>query len=170
MKTRSRRDIVLDVYDREAMGEVSASEIELMIAELANELGQGGALEPAEVARILTDEGLPVRLDEVFGMTSRDEEYEQLFDDVVRIDSLENAESTIHRIDTLFRKFRDQNDQRGMRFARRVALSAKHAALASASNSDEGAEIAEWFTIWLQTPDIFHDWLEVRKASRTRLL
>ena len=165
MKSKSRRDIILEVYDREAMGEVGAQEIELMIAELGSALGPGGVLEPAEVARILTDEGLPVRLDEVFSMTSRDEEYEQLFDGIVHIDSLEEAEQTIQHIDNVFRAFRDQKDERGMRFARQVAMSAKSAALASSDKSSIGIEISEWFAIWLQTPDIFRDWLEVRKAS-----
>lgn len=165
MKSKSRRDIILEVYDSEAMGEVGASEIELMIAELGNTLGAGGVLEPAEVARILTDEGLPVRLDEVFSMTSRYEEYEQLFDGIVCIDSLEEAEQTIQQIDSIFRAFRDQKDERGMRFARKVAMSAKSAALALSDKSPIGIEIAEWFTIWLQTPDIFGDWLEVRKAA-----
>ena len=165
MKSKSRRDIILEVYDREAMGEVGAAEILLMIAELGNALGPGGVLDPAEVARILSDEGLPVRLDEVFSMTSRDEEYEQLFDGIVRIDTLEKAEQTIQQIDIIFREFRDRKDERGMRFARKVAMSAKSAALASSDTNPMGIEIAEWFTIWLQTPDIFHDWLEVRKAS-----
>ena len=165
MKSKSRRDIILEVYDREAMGEVSAAEIELIVTELVNTLGPGGALEPAEVARILSDESLPVKLDEVFGMTSRNEEYEQLFDDVIHIDNLDEAEQTIQRIDAIFRRFRDHNDERGMRFARKVALSAKNSALASAHKSDTASEIAEWFTIWIQTPDIFGDWLEVRKAS-----
>ena len=164
MKSKSRSDIVLEVYDREAMGEVGAPEIELMIAELVKALGPGGAIEPPEVARILIDEGLPVKLDEVFGMTSRDEEYEQILDDVIHIETLDEAEKTINRIDSIFRTFRDQNDQRGMRFARKVALSAKYSALSSAGDSSVAAEIAEWFTIWLQTPDVFRDWLEVRKA------
>ena len=29
----------------------------------------------------------------------------------------------------------------------------------------EKKEIAEWFRIWLETPDAFFDWLEVRKSS-----
>jgi hypothetical protein len=29
----------------------------------------------------------------------------------------------------------------------------------------EKAEIATWFRIWLETPDLFFDWLELRKAS-----
>jgi hypothetical protein len=29
----------------------------------------------------------------------------------------------------------------------------------------EKREIATWFRIWLETPDLFFDWLELRKAS-----
>ena len=29
----------------------------------------------------------------------------------------------------------------------------------------EKKEIAEWFRIWLETPDAFFDWLDVRKSS-----
>jgi hypothetical protein len=30
---------------------------------------------------------------------------------------------------------------------------------------EEKREIAEWFRIWLETPDAFFDWLDVRKTS-----
>jgi hypothetical protein len=36
---------------------------------------------------------------------------------------------------------------------------------------EEKVEIANWFRIWLETPDAFFDWLDVRKQSpdfRTR--
>jgi Ni/Co efflux regulator RcnB len=29
----------------------------------------------------------------------------------------------------------------------------------------EKVEIADWFRIWLETPDAFFDWLDVRKQS-----
>jgi hypothetical protein len=29
----------------------------------------------------------------------------------------------------------------------------------------EKREIATWFGIWLETPELFFDWLELRKAS-----
>jgi hypothetical protein len=30
---------------------------------------------------------------------------------------------------------------------------------------EEKREMAEWFRIWLETPDAFFDWLELRKQS-----
>ena len=35
----------------------------------------------------------------------------------------------------------------------------------STRERDEQAEIAEWLTIWLRTPDLFDDWLELRKGT-----
>ncbi len=165
MSRKSRRDVIIDVYDREAMGEVSADEIALIIEQLVAEFGTGGALEPSEVARILADEGLPVKLDEVFAMASSGEEYEQVFEDVLDLSSLKEAEESLRRIDSLYRKFRDENDLKGMMLARKVALAGKISARENTDGSDESAEIVEWITIWLQTPDIFDDWLALRKAS-----
>jgi hypothetical protein len=34
-----------------------------------------------------------------------------------------------------------------------------------ASKRAQKEEIAHWFAIWLETPDAFFDWLEVRKQS-----
>ena len=30
----------------------------------------------------------------------------------------------------------------------------------------EKREIAKWFKVWLDVPDLFYDWLEVRQKSR----
>jgi hypothetical protein len=30
----------------------------------------------------------------------------------------------------------------------------------------EKVEIAEWFTIWLQSPEIFENWIELRRVSK----
>jgi hypothetical protein len=30
----------------------------------------------------------------------------------------------------------------------------------------EKQEIAQWFKVWLEVPDLFFDWLEMRQASR----
>jgi hypothetical protein len=29
----------------------------------------------------------------------------------------------------------------------------------------EQAEVAEWFAVWLQTPNLFEDWVELRRRS-----
>jgi hypothetical protein len=60
----------------------------------------------------------------------------------------------------------------GLRLVRETALKGKKRAQMIAGNQNvderkraEKAEIAEWFAIWLQQPEIFDDWLELRRRS-----
>ncbi|MGH9843067.1 MAG: hypothetical protein ACREEM_30375 [Blastocatellia bacterium] len=173
MKRLSKKEMVLEIYDREAMGEVTAREIAVINQGLVAEYGEGGAMAPAEIARILREEDLPVRFEQVFRMMTPTEKYENLFDALAYNTSLDQAERAIRRIDELWRGFERQGDQTGVRFALQTARFAKKNAeeLANAiqSSGEERrirAEIARWFTVWLQTPELFPQWLELRKSAR----
>ena len=78
---------------------------------------------------------------------------------------LKEAEESIRRLDSLYRDFRDRNDEKGMMVARKVALGGKVSASDNIDRGEENAEVVEWITVWLQTPDIFDDWLALRKNS-----
>jgi len=172
MKRKTKQEMVIEIYDREAMGEVTAREIAQINQALIEEFGEGGALTPGEIARVLTDEDIPVRYDQVFVMATPLERYQQLFDGVLRFDTLAAAEASIRRIDELYRKFQRVGDRSGMRHARELALKGKrraaglaHQEQVDAHKRAEKAEIAQWFTVWLQTPALFAQWLELRKAA-----
>ena len=47
---------------------------------------------------------------------------------------------------------------------RRAEMIAKNAKV-SPEKRAEKQEIAEWFTIWLQTPEIFESWVSLRQKS-----
>src|SRR5262245_60085104 len=173
MKRKSKREMVLDIYDREAMGEVTAHEIAVINQALVEEFGEGGAMPPAEIARILVDEELPVRFEQVFRMMTHTEKYENLFDDLAYNSSLEQAEKSLRRIDALYRGFERQGDKTGARFALQTARLARKYAQEQALSPNlpdlqfrEMAEIAEGFAVWLQKPDLFAQWLELRKSAR----
>ena len=172
MKRKSKRELVLDIYDNEAMGEVTAREIALINRGLVEEYGEGGLLPPAEIARILMNEDLPVRLEQIFNMTSVEEKYARVFEGVLKIDHLATAEKSIRQIDALYRQFQRRHDRRGARAARDFALRGKDQAVSRSNDQSlaaniraEQAEIADWLTIWLQTPDLFDHWIELRKLS-----
>jgi hypothetical protein len=172
MKRKSKRELVLDIYDREAMGEVTAREIAIINKALIEEFGEGGAMSPAQIARILHDEDLPVRFDQIFRMMTVTEKYENIFAGFVDNSSLAEAENAIRHIDQLYRRFLNAGDRTGVRYAFEAARTAKQNAMdlsqlpeSSPSQRTEQAEIALWFNIWLQTPDLFERWLEIRKAS-----
>src|SRR5262249_25445682 len=117
MKRKSKRELVLDIYDNEAMGEVTAREIAIINQALIDEYGEGGAMAPAEIARILHEEELPVRFDQIFRMMTTTEKYENVFAHFLENEDLEEAESSIRGIDELYRKFKSAGDKAGVRFA-----------------------------------------------------
>ncbi len=172
MKRLTKQEMVLEIYDREAMGEVTAREIAIINQALVEEYGEGGAMQPAEIARILNEEELPVRFDQIFRMDSPTEKYESLFRELSGCGSLEEAETTLWRLDELYRRFQQAGDKTGVRFARAAVMRLKQqaAALSASPKLDdqqraEMGEIAQWTSVWLQTPDIFAQWLELRKAT-----
>lgn len=173
MKRKSKREMVLDIYDHEAMGEVTAREIAIINQALVAEFGEGGALAPAEIARILHAEDLPIRFEQIFRMATPTEKYENLFAGLAyNLNTLTRAEEVLSELDNLYRKFKRLGDRTGVRFARQAAREAKQQAaqlaaspqLAPTTRAVQG-EIAQWLTIWLQTPDLFAEWLAIRKTT-----
>ena len=76
------------------------------------------------------------------------------------------------RLDELWRKFREAGEtaaaervlevaRRGRRRAEMIARNPK----VEAHKRAEKSEISQWFQIWLETPEAFFDWLELRKQS-----
>lgn len=168
--TVTRHEMVLEIYDREAMGEVTAREIVVIQNGLVEEFGEGGRLTPAEIARVLLDEKLPVKLSEVFLMGNPLDAYEEQFLGLAFAQGLGQAEEALRIIDTKYRQYLGAGDRTGVRYARQTAMRARQNARVLASQPGRKAvdrliqeEIARWFSIWLQTPDIFATWLELRK-------
>src|SRR5262249_22058248 len=99
------------------------------------------------------------------------EKYENAFARFLENDTLAEAEESIRGIDELYRKFRQAGDRAGVRFAFEAARAARQNAIdlsqalhLQAAQRREQAEIAEWFAVWLQTPDLFTEWAGLRKA------
>lgn len=172
MKRLTKQEMVLEIYDREAMGEITAREIAIINQGLIDEFGEGGAMAPTEIARILHDEELPIQFAQIFRMEAPTDKYVNLFGGLVRCGSLTEAEDSLRQIDKLYREFRQAGDKTGVRFARQAALRVKADTTALSQSPKltdrqrvEMEEIAQWITVWLQTPDIFGQWLELRKAT-----
>ena len=172
MKRKTKKQMVIEIYDREAMGEVTAREIALINQGLVAEFGEGGAMRPAEIARVLAEEDIPVRYDQVLAMRSPTDRYHRRFVELMRCETLEAAEAALRGIDELARRFARAGDRSGLRATREAVLNTKQRAMEfstqaeiSASQQAVYAEIAQWLTVWLQSPDLFETWLELRQAS-----
>src|SRR5262249_3655867 len=126
---------------------------------------------PAEIVRILHDEDLPVRFDQVFRMMTTTKKYENAFARFLENDDFIEAEKSIRGIDELYRKFKQAGDRAGVRFAFEAARAAKQNATElsqlpdlSAAQRREQAEVGQWFAVWLQAPDFSGEGARHRKA------
>jgi hypothetical protein len=131
--------------------------------------GASGKTSPEYIVRVLQEAGLRVAWS-----TRADEEdqYEEEFADLLHFSTLDEAEMCLVRLDELLRKFqaaRDRNEVERVREVarlgrRRAEMIARNRKVAPAKRAEK-EEVARWFGIWLETPDAFFEWLEVRKQS-----
>lgn len=134
------------------------------------QLGEQGKTSSDYIVSVLEEAGMKVA--QAKGAASLDEQYEEEFHDLLHFSTLEEAEMSLIRLDELLRKFEGAGERAAAERARETGRLGKRRAEMIARNPKveerkraEKEEIAMWFTIWLQTPQAFFDWLEVRKSS-----
>lgn len=174
-KSRTKRDLVIEVWERLDCETVGEDELESIFEAVRGRFGEGALGSPATVARMLADEGAELRHAEVLEMDARwrtADPYEAMFRNVLRFADFDQAAASIKRLDNLRRQFERKKDTEGLRRVRETALKGKQRAQMIAGNKAVDArkraekdEIANWFTVWLQTPEIFDDWLHLRRRS-----
>jgi hypothetical protein len=96
-----------------------------------------------------------------------------MFRNVLKFSNFEEAAASIKRLDNLRRQFKRKKDAEGLRRVQETVLKGKQRAQMIARNPSvnerkraEKEEIAEWFTVWLRQPEIFEDWLHLRKRAK----
>jgi hypothetical protein len=101
-----------------------------------------------------------------------DPPYNSIFEGILSFASLEKAEDTLRRLQNLRQRFVAAGDKKGMDYCRLTALAGRRRAEMIASNRKVGErkrlekqEIALWFRIWLETPELFGDWIALRKST-----
>lgn len=145
------------------------AEIEQIRRQLIAQLGARGKTSPDYIVSVLENAGL-----RVVWSTQSDTEgrYEEEFADLLHFSTLAEAEMCLVRLDELLRKFTIESEPDAAERVREVARLGRRRAEMIARNQkvdaqkrEEKEEISHWFAIWLETPEAFFDWLEVRKQS-----
>lgn len=145
------------------------AEIEQLRRRLIAEHGEEGKVSADYITEVLKGAGVRVMLSQ---QEEAEEQYEEEFEDLLHFKTLEDAEVSIMRLDELMRKFKGHDERAAVERVLNVARLGKRRAEMIARNPKvepskraEKSEIANWFRIWLETPDAFFDWLDVRKQS-----
>ncbi len=165
----TKKAMILEAAEALGKPRFTPAEIEQIRRKLIAQLGEKGKTSSDYVVSVLEEAGM-----RVVWSTKSDTEglYEEEFSDLLHFSTLEEAEMCIVRLDELHRKFTREHEQPAIERTREVArLGRRRAEMISrnhkvdAKKRAEKGEIAHWFAIWLETPDAFFDWLEVRKQS-----
>lgn len=175
-QSRTKTDLIIEVWEKLDCESVGASEIEAIETAVREQLGHGAVDSPMIIARLLADEGAELRHAEIMELDVKrrlESPYDAMFRNILKFSDLKQTLLSIRRLDNLRKKFESENDREGLRLVRETALKGKRRAQMIAGNGkveqkkrDEKTEIAEWFTIWLQSPEIFENWVELRQNSK----
>ena len=165
----TKKQRILEIARGLSVERFTPAEIEQIRRQLIARAGATGKTSPDYIASVLEDAGL-----RVVWSTRADTQghYEEEFHDLLHFATLEDAEMCLVRLDELLRKFRGEGDRAAVERVLEVGRLGRRRAEMIARNPKvepqkraEKEEVMQWFKIWLETPDAFFDWLEVRKQS-----
>jgi len=171
---RTKRELIVEVWEYLDCESVGARELEQIQQALRDRFGEGGRDSPATIARIVADEGAVLRHPEVFACDlkwRRRSVDDHSFAEGLDFFSLSGAFSSIVKLEEK-RLELHVNDARGLAQLRDIVTSARKDALLRArsriietAQREEAKEVSQWLTIWLQAPELFSDWLDLRRRS-----
>jgi hypothetical protein len=168
-KERSKKELILAAAREIKTPNWTPAEIDQLRRRLVAMHGEAGKTGTNYITEVLKDAGykLALTLQE-----DAEDQYEDEFEDILHFKTLQDAEVSLMRLDELMRRFQAHGEPAAVERVLNVARLGKRRAEMIARNHKvqaqkraEKEEMASWFRIWLETPDAFFDWLDVRKQS-----
>lgn len=172
---RTKTDLIIEVWEALDCESVGATELTAIENVVREKFGAGAVDLPMKMARLLADEGAELRHAEILSLDVErrtESPYDAMFRNILKFSDFKQALISIRQIENLRQKFLREGDKEGLRLAREIVVKGKNRALMVSGNEKvepqnraEKSEIAEWFTIYLQSPEIFENWIELRQNS-----
>jgi hypothetical protein len=185
------RDLIIEVWEALDCESVGARELEEIQKALREKFGEGAVISPAAIARAVADEGAALRHPEVFNcdLKWRIQEIERgslqgglsfndlssAFQSVVKIEEKRlqlQAELRSGPGETGKRKRETNNKGTGSKELRDIVTAVREELLLRARSKilqedqrQQAKEISEWLRVWLQAPELFSDWLDLRQRA-----
>ena len=147
----------------------TAAEIDQLRRKLLADHGAEGKTGSDYIADVLLSAGWKVVLT---AQEEAEDQFEEEFEDLLHFKTLGDAEVSLMRLDELLRRFKAHGERAAAERVMEIGRLGKRRAEMIARNHKveahkraEKEEIASWFRIWLENPDAFFDWLDVRKQT-----
>jgi len=159
----TKDEFIIQLWERSGKDVVGAAELEQINQALIEHFGT--PMSPAAIARTLADEGIRLGHPEILGadVTWR-ERTSLLTPEDLTFGMPDAANALIEKIERL------QEDPSAREHLRQSVLQIKTelellATNRNTVNRDLAGEVAQWLTIWIQNPEIFTEWLSLRRAT-----
>ena len=173
--SRTKQELVIEVWEALDCESVGRRELEQIQEELRQKFGDGAAHSPAAIARIVADEGAVLRHPEVFESDLRWREQKlghHGVDSDLAFSSFAEALESFKRLEDSRREI--NNDNQRLEKLRELVVAARQDLLLTARSKiiaaeqrQQAKEIAAWLAVWLESPQLFPDWLELRRRFAT---
>jgi hypothetical protein len=166
-------DLIIEVWEKLGCESVGRRELEEIQKALLERFGAGAVNSPAAIARAVADEGAALRHPEIFEC-----DYawrvktlaEQSKVGQLNFSSLSDALASFGKVEQ--KRLAIGSDANEIKLLREVVSMAKQEAQLAADSrvlSDaqrqEAREIVEWIIVWLRSPPLFADWLDLRMRT-----
>ncbi len=171
----TKTDLIIEVWEKLDCESVGTTEIEAIETVVSDVYGKAAVDSPMTIARLLADEGAELRHAEVMELyvtRVSNQPYDAALRNIIRLDDLAATLGTIRALENLRKKFVEDDDKEGLRKLRETALRGKDLAAETSQRKNVAIatrqlndEIANWLTVWLQTPDVFESWVSLRQKS-----
>ena len=174
-KSRNKTELIIEVWEKLDCESVGAAEIEAIETVVDGVFGKPAVDSPMKIARLLADEGAELRHSEIMELyvtRASDRPYDAAFANLLDTADLRTTLRSIRQMENLRRKFEADGDREGLRLLRGNVIAEKETKLGTAKKAKidentrrEASEIAEWLTLWLQSPELFESWIKLRQNS-----
>ncbi len=171
----TKHDLIIEVWEELDCESVGRRELEQIQQALRERFGNGALESPASIARTVADEGAVLRHPEVFDYDSKWREGQLVSEGLLSeldFSSFSNALESLAKLDHTRREFQSHTHRKGLEQLRITVASARKDCLLIARSKvidhqqrQQAKEISKWLTVWLQSPELFSDWLDLRRRS-----
>jgi len=155
---RTKELLIIDAWKPLEKEVVGASELEFIRETIVNRFGADAS--PASIARALADHGVRLGHPEILQADVCWRESILFFTpEDLTLDTLEGATALMDKIESLRRQLEKPRVEELYRQVRQLKSELELVP------TWLGQELAQWLTIWLQNPQIFSEWLDLRRAT-----
>lgn len=168
----SKKQVILDYHEQLRFESIGFRELRRIQNELRGRFAAVKAPSLSYIASVLRESGVRVEYEDRYADPVIPERCRGRLEDVLHFHDLAATEKAIRALDAAWRDYNAAADREGVEVARKLALRGRQRAESLAANQRvdvgkrrEKREIASWFAVWLENPDLFFDWLDLRKRA-----